>query len=308
MSSNDTDTLMRREAFKRVEMLSKMHDHLTHKELSAGFIFQGQRIPLVNPQRGIFKPQQMRFLLSIKTVIPRRGGRVWYDDQLKAHGQIYDGDDGVDYAFMGSDPNAADNQWLRAAYENQVPVIYFLGITPGRYQPIWPVYIADWDAKALKVRVVFVASDQKELAAPQNVQERRYALRTVKQRLHQASFREAVISAYAGRCSLSGFPEKRLLDAAHIISDKNEQLGQPVVPNGLPLSKIHHAAFDAYLIGIDPDYRVHVSDRLLDQHDGKMLEALNLLDGGKIHLPRRREDYPDRERLAQRFEAFGNAA
>jgi hypothetical protein len=29
-----------------------------------------------------------------------------------------------------------------------------------------------------------------------------------------------------------------------------------VVPNGIPLSKIHHAAFDAHLIGIDPDYRL----------------------------------------------------
>jgi len=25
-------------------------------------------------------------------------------------------------------------------------------------------------------------------------------------------------------------------------------LGQPVVPNGIPLSKIYHAAFDAHLI------------------------------------------------------------
>ncbi len=67
-----------------------------------------------------------------------------------------------------------------------------------------------------------------------------------------------MISAYRGRCSLSGLPEKRLLDAAHIIPDADEQLGQPVVPNGLPLSKIHHAAFDAYLIGIDPDFGVPV--------------------------------------------------
>ena len=44
------------------------------------------------------------------------------------------------------------------------------------------------------------------------------------------------------------------------------------VPNGIPLSKIHHAAFDAHLIGIDPD-RLHVSKRLLGQHDGPMLEA-----------------------------------
>ncbi|MDE0128871.1 MAG: hypothetical protein OXQ86_04820 [Gammaproteobacteria bacterium] len=146
MSSNDTDILMRLAAFKRVEMLSKMHGHLTHRELSTGFTFQDERIPLVNPQRGIFKPRQMRYLLSIKTVIPKPGGRVWYDDQLEAHDQIYDGDDGIDYAFMGSDPNAADNQWLRAAYENQVGVIYFLGIAPGRYQAIWPVYITGWYA------------------------------------------------------------------------------------------------------------------------------------------------------------------
>ena len=126
---------------------------------------------------------------------------------------------------MGTNPNAADNQWLRAAYENRIPVIYFLGIAPGRYQAIVPVYVAGWDAKALKARIVFGAPDQQELVAPQDVQERRYALRTVKQRLHQASFREAVISAYRGRCSLSGLPEKRLLDAAHIIPDANEQLG-----------------------------------------------------------------------------------
>ena len=80
------------------------------------------------------------------------------------------------------------------------------------------------------------------------------------------------------------------------------------MPNGLPLSKIHHAAFDAYLIGIDPDYRVHVSDRLLEQRDGKMLEALKLLDGGKIHLPRRPADCPDRDRLAQRYGLFRYAA
>ncbi len=308
MSSNDTDMLMRLAAFARVRFLSEMHGHLTQKELSSGFIFEGQRVPLVNPQRGIFKPRSMRYLLSIRTVVPRRGGRVWYDDQREALRQIYDGDDAIDYAFMGIDPNAADNQWLRAAYENRIPLIYFLGIAPGRYQAFVPVYVAGWDAKALKARIAFVSPDQQELVAPQDVQERRYALRTVKQRLHQASFREAVISAYQGRCSLSGLPEKRLLDAAHIIPDANEQLGQPVVPNGLPLSKIHHAAFDAYLIGIDPDYRVHVSDRLLEQHDGKMLEALKLLDGGKIHFPRRSADLPDRDRLAQRYELFRDAA
>ena len=46
--------------------------------------------------------------------------------------------------------------------------------------------------------------------------------------------------------------------------DADEQSGQPVVSNGFPLTKIHHAAFDARLIGIDPDFRIYVSDRLLE--------------------------------------------
>jgi putative restriction endonuclease len=67
----------------------------------------------------------------------------------------------------------------------------------------------------------------------------------------------------------------------------------------LPLSKIHHAAFDANLIGIDPDYRIHVADRLLDLHDGPFLEqGFKVMAGAVIRLPRRHADYPDRDRLA----------
>ncbi len=43
--------------------------------------------------------------------------------------------------------------------------------------------------------------------------------------------------AYGGRCAVSHLPEPRLLDAAHIIMDANEQLRQPIVSNGLPLTK-----------------------------------------------------------------------
>ena len=308
MDEADRDTLMRMAALEHVRRLGEVHDHLTATELKPGFVFEGERIPLVNPQRGIFKPRQMRYLLSIKTVFPRPGGRVWYDDQREVHRQIFEGDETVDYAFMGRDPDAADNQWLRQAYENEVPVIYFLGIAPGRYHAMIPTFIAGWDGNALKARITFGFPDEQTMAAPDNALERRYALRAVKQRLHQASFRESVITAYNGRCALSGLPEQRLLDAAHIIADKDERLGQPVVSNGLPLSKIHHAAFDAHLIGIDPEYRLHVSERLLDQNDGSLLEALKQLNGGTVHLPSRAKDHPDRDRLALRFERFKAAA
>ena len=298
------DQALRLTAFDAVRRLTEVRGDLSARELAGGFEFQGLRIPMINPRRGIFKPRQMQYLLSIKTVFPRSGARIWYDDQRDVHRQIYEGDEAVEYAFMGDDADAADNRWLREAMENRVPVIYFLGVAPGCYQAFVPTFVVGWDAKALKARVAFGVPGQTELELPVTQAERRYALREVKQRLHQASFREAVISAYNGRCALSGLPEQLLLDAAHIIADKDERLGQPVVPNGIPLSKIHHAAFDAHLIGIDPDYRIHVSNRLLRQRDGPFLEALKRLDRGELHLPARLKDRPDQDRLAMRYEIF----
>ena len=303
----DTDVIddkMRMTAFEQVQRLYDLHESLTTNDLKAGFNYEGNRIPLVNPQRGIFKPKKMRYLLSIRTVFPAPGKKVWYDDQREIHRRIIESEDTLDYAFMGQDPNAADNQWLLEAFKNQVPVIYFLGIAPGRYQAIFPAFISGWDPNALIAQVVFGVPNQDKFLIPQNIQERRYALRVVKQRLHQSTFREVVIAAYNGRCAVSGLPERRLLDAAHIISDKNEFLGQPVITNGLPLSKIHHSAFDSNLIGINPDYRLHVSERLLSQNDGPMLESFKQLNGNKLRLPTRLIDYPDRERLALRFEEF----
>jgi hypothetical protein len=55
-----------------------------------------------------------------------------------------------------------------------------------------------------------------------------------------------------------------------------------------------------HLIGIDPDYRIHVSDRLLEIHDGPLKEIAGTL----IDRPNRIEDRPDCDRLAIRFEQF----
>jgi putative restriction endonuclease len=207
---------------------------------------------------------------------------------------------------MGTDPDAADNRWLREAREAEVPVLYFLGVAPQRYTLIWPTFIASWSATELKAQLAFGAPAGKAttLTLPTEP-ERRYGLRLVRQRLHQAMFREAVLSAYGNRCAISRLPEPRLLDAAHIVADADENLGQPVVTNGLPLSKLHHAAFDANLIGIDPDYRIHIGEALLSMKDGPLFEqGIKALAGTTILLPERERDHPDRDRLAQRFALF----
>jgi putative restriction endonuclease len=298
------DQALRTAAFREVRRLADLHGDLTSRDLRAGFQFEGQRIPLINPQRGIFKPTQMQFLLSIRTVYPRPGARIWYDDQRQVHRQIYEAEEAVDYAFMGQNADAAENRWLREAMQNAVPFIYFLGIAPGIYRALIPSFVIGWESGSLKARIAFRAEEEADLGVPNSVVERRYALRQVKQRLHQASFREVVIAAYRGRCALSGLREPILLDAAHIIEDKHETLGQPVIQNGIPLAKTHHAAFDAHLIGIDPDFRIHVSRRILEQQDGPTLEAIKKLHSNQIYLPSRGKDQPDRDRLAVRFDQF----
>lgn len=116
------------------------------------------------------------------------------------------------------------------------------------------------------------------------------------------------MTAYRGRCAISGLPAPVLLDAAHIVEDRDELYGQPVVRNGLPLSKIHHAAFDAQLLGIDEDSKIHIPEKLLSLNDGPTLEALRQFHGRTLLLPHREIDKPDRDRLARRFEKFKAAA
>lgn len=89
MDSTGHDALLRRAAFSHVDRLTNLRGGvLNSADLLGGFQFRGDRIPLINPQRGIFKPRQMEHLLSIKTVFPRRGARVCYDDQREAHQEV----------------------------------------------------------------------------------------------------------------------------------------------------------------------------------------------------------------------------
>jgi len=77
------------------------------------------------------------------------------------------------------------------------------------------------------------------------------------------------------------------------------------VPNGLCLCKIHHAAYDANIIGVDPDYLIHVRADVLKEHDGPMLlHGLQEMDGSEIRVPRVSALRPRGEYLEERFERF----
>ena len=76
-SPEEHDAATKLAAFDHVRRLTARDGVLDSTTVAAGFLSQGARIPLVNPQRGIFKPRDLPFLLSLRTVIPRAGARLW---------------------------------------------------------------------------------------------------------------------------------------------------------------------------------------------------------------------------------------
>jgi putative restriction endonuclease len=193
-----------------------------------------------------------------------------------------------------------------------VPLIYLYGIVPGEYFPVWPVFIVGDDPRSLTFSV---AVDERSVLGDRpgvvceaaSEAKRRYITIVTQQRLHQRSFRDRVLSAYQERCAICRLHHPELLEAGHILPDGHPE-GKPVIPNGLSLCKLHHAAYDQNIVGIRPDYRIEVRADVLDEHDGPMLRfGLQAIQGDLIHVPRPEHFRPKREFLEFRYELFREA-
>jgi putative restriction endonuclease len=267
--------------------------------LDRGFAFGGNRIPFLSPQKGIFRAAAQRGpeALSINT-----SANSPYDDEELPNGFFY--------AYRAGSPDQPDNRALRAARTSQAPLVYFVATRPGWYRPLYPVFVVDDDPIAQRVLVtpgrMVGPMDEPEPVLVDDPLERKYAVREARVRLHQARFRGRVLVAYSSLCAICRLKEARLLDAAHIAGDL-EQRGDPVVANGISLCSIHHRAFDQDLVGVSPEYEVHIATRLLEDEDGPMLELLKGFHKSSIAVPARRAWQPDRGRLAERFARFVSA-
>jgi putative restriction endonuclease len=268
--------------------------------LDRGFAFRGRRVPFLNYQKGIHRAGMQRgpAALSIQT-----SANSPYGD---APSEL-----GFRYAYRAGPIDQPDNRALRAAHDLLTPVVYFIATRPGRYDAVYPAFIVGDDPAAREV-LVSVGEMTGPIDEPEPVLVvdpigRRYKFREVRVRVHQARFRARVIPAYRRQCAICRLKELDLLDAAHIVGDAESE-GEPSISNGLSLCSIHHRAFDRHLVGVSPDLTVNISQRLLADADGPMLDVLKGFDGARIEVPRRTEWQPNREALATRFERFTAAA
>ena len=310
-SSADPDALTRMAAIKAVRDLSVRFDDLIPlKELRKGFVDRGQPFPYADFTSGIFRPARFAgpAALSLLTAAPKAGRRPPYADDLAA------ADGGITYLFREAQTDTArarqmadaDNRTLIEAFERRVPLIYFVGVLPGQYQALAPVFVSrvNEQARCVELEAGLPVLDVESPGTTSGPELRAYATREAKFRLHQGRFRMLVLSAYRDRCAVCSLKETALLHAAHIVPDSH-QLGEPVVVNGVSLCAIHHLAYDRNLMGIDPEGVVHIATRLLHEVDGPMLKnGLQGFHGKLLLLPHDQANRPDPNRLQIRFTEF----
>ena len=309
------DVELRQAALARVRELQRRFDDLIPlAALREGFPFRGARVSFGSFYSGIFRPKEMRgpAALALVTAPPKMGRDAPYEDDFEqATGKFtYRFRDPASPTTAALTQAEADNRALLAAFDEAEPLIYFKGFAPGQYMAMAPVFITAVDrvARLVEFEHGLPVADTSGAGLVSAPAVRRYATREALYRLHQQQFRSAVLRAYGERCAVCVLKEAALLQAAHIIDDR-DPLGTPEVINGLSLCAIHHLAYDRNLLGIDPEGVVHIAHGLLEKTDGPMLKTgLQGFHGAAIVQPRRPDERPDPARLETRFTAFLAAA
>jgi putative restriction endonuclease len=269
------------------------------------FEFEGKRVSLLQHMRGIRIVSGLDAALTIRTTYSLRPEDRPYEDDIGLDGYPR-------YKWRGSDPDAYDNKGLRQAMNLGKSLIWFIGVSPGVFQAVNPVWLLAEEPDQQQF-VVAVDTDLKlpwdhTRTHPEDaVLQRQYVDAIVKRRVHQPLFRQRVVAAYSKQCALCGLKHPELLDAAHILEDADG--GEPIVPNGVAMCAIHHRAFDRAVLGIRPDHVIEIREDVLQEIDGPtLMHALQGLHSSKMTLPESRPAWPRSDLLEERYERFKAAS
>lgn len=195
-ASLDVDWRLRLAALDAVRRVTSVSGGvMTRSQMTTGFEFEGERVPLALQARGIWKPGMLGpygAALSITTASVRRGVTPRYDDQIASH------DGWFEYRYQGTDPNASDNRAVRMAFELGRPLIYFFGTGASEYAAIAPAYMVGDKPAHLTFHIAADApsvGDPRLMHGGAEAPLKAYATTTVKVRLHQRRFRQLVVTA-----------------------------------------------------------------------------------------------------------------
>lgn len=168
-------------------------------------------------------------------------------------------------------------------------------------EQIWNEFQADWNGLVIEADrlrqergatsgLARIKADD-EFEIPAGPSER---LALVKQRIHQAFFRSAVLSGYEQRCCITGIALPECLRASHIVPWSRDERYRADPTNGLCLSATFDRLFDSGLLTVDSDHRVVLALRVLKSADVVTREQLVRFHGQPLTLPKRFRPSADR--------------
>jgi putative restriction endonuclease len=136
---------------------------------------------------------------------------------------------------------------------------------------IWNEYFGKWEKLALDSSAILSTIQNKPIIEILDIEpelvfaEGREKERIVKTRVNQNDFRQRILASYNEKCSITGISITSLLVASHIVPwSKNIQ--ERLNPkNGICLNSFHDKAFDKGLITITSDFKVKLSDAILQK-------------------------------------------
>jgi hypothetical protein len=161
---------------------------------------------------------------------------------------------------------------------------------------IWEEFNEDWESLALQSQTVMSQlhiQTEKE-AALECVFAETETTRSVRVRLLQRFFREAVLSSYDYTCAMCRLKIFSLLNASHIIPWSKDKSRRANPRNGLCLCALHDRAFDRGLISIGDDNAILISSQLKVKKPCLLHQtAFESLEGKPLLLPRKFKPDPD---------------
>ncbi len=109
----------------------------------------------------------------------------------------------------------------------------------------------------------------------------------VKARIHQAFFRETILSSYEDTCCITGLRIRECLIASHILPWSKDERFRTDPHNGLCLSATFDRLFESGLIAISEDLTIMISTRLMHSGEKRTREMICAFHGVPIIRLRR---------------------
>jgi putative restriction endonuclease len=149
-----------------------------------------------------------------------------------------------------------------------------------------------WEANKLRQHLSELDAGTTAIKQPKGPSE---IFRMTKQRIHQAFFRDAVVSSYNSTCCITGLTINECLIASHIVPWRVAEEYRADPTNGLCLSSTFDRLFDAGLVTITDDYSVQISKGLMQTKNPITQKIICSYHGKPLIKPNR--FMPSTERL-----------